>query len=133
MPLKLLQHKSWHVYSAENVARVQRDEAAAQVASEESDRRMMLADSEARLDRMRKKSRKRDRGKDEAEEEMERQLRGEKRREVGEKEHEEESGTRIIRPDKEKGKGKGANVGIGETNGHLNFWAEMEAGVSAPR
>ena len=124
MPLKLLQHKSWHVYSAENVARVQRDEAAAQAASEESDRRMMLADSEARLDRMRKKSRKRDRGKEEGEDELERQLRGEKRREV---EPPEESGTRIVRPD--KGKEKAVDP-VGHTNGHLNFWAELEAGVS---
>jgi hypothetical protein len=131
MPLKLLQHKSWHVYSAENVARVQRDEAAAQAADEESDRRMMLADSEARLDRMRKKSRKRDRGNDEAEEEMERQLRGEKRRDFGDKQPEEESGTRIIRPDKEQSKGKGKEVGSIEANGHMNFWAEMEAGVRA--
>lgn len=81
---------------------------------------------------MRKKSRKRERGdKDEGEEMMERQLRGEKRV-AGQEQQEEESGTRIIRPDS-KGKGKDVlPVRSGETNGHVNFWADLEAGVRPP-
>lgn len=84
---------------------------------------------------MRKKSRKRERGeKDEGEEMMERQLRGEKRVAGQEQPQEEEkSGTRIIRPDS-KGKGKEVlPVQSGETNGHVNFWADLEAGVRPPR
>ncbi|BGP34769.1 hypothetical protein JCM10296v2_006591 [Rhodotorula toruloides] len=127
MPIKLLQHKSWHVYSAENIARVKRDEARAAAQEEEDEQRTMLADSEARLDRLRKKAdvasgkkRKRDR-EDEGEKELVRQLKG-KGRAV---EEEEQVRATIVRP--EGGKSEKKEVAM-TTNGHLNFWAELEAG-----
>lgn len=126
MPIKLLQHKSWHVYSAENIARVKRDEARAAAQEEEDEQRTMLADSEARLDRLRKKAesasgkkRKRDRD-DEGEKELERQLKGKHRAD----EEEEQVRATIVRP--EGGKGDKKEVPM-TTNGHLNFWADLEA------
>ncbi|SGY76875.1 BQ5605_C005g03525 [Microbotryum silenes-dioicae] len=116
MPLKLLHHKSFHVYKAENVARVARDEALARAEGEENERRGTVADSEARLGRMRARMglvemegkggrRKRGRGEEggEAEKRLEKQL---------------------------KGKGKGKEEGNrADGKGHLNFWAEFEAGA----
>ncbi|GEM10870.1 hypothetical protein Rt10032_c12g4887 [Rhodotorula toruloides] len=128
MPIKLLQHKSWHVYSAENIARVKRDEARAAAQEEEDEQRTMLADSEARLDRLRKqadiasgKKRKRDRD-DEGEKELERQLKGKGRAVEGE---EDQVRAKIVRP--EGGKSDKKEVPM-TTNGHLNFWADLEAG-----
>lgn len=132
MPIKLLQHKSWHVYSAENIARVKRDEARAAAQDEEDEQRTMLADSEARLDRLRKKAdvasgkkRKRDRD-DEGEKELERQLKGKGR---AAKDEEEQVRATIVRPDGGKSEKKEVPM---TTNGHLNFWAELEAVRSIP-
>ncbi|SDA06720.1 BZ3501_MvSof-1269-A2-R1_Chr4-2g06766 [Microbotryum saponariae] len=101
MPLKLLHHKSFHVYKAENVARVARDEALARAQGEEKERRGTVADSEARLGRMRARTGGKEGG--EAEKRLEKQL---------------------------KGKGKGREEGNGaDGKGHLNFWAEFEAGA----
>ncbi|GAA5836964.1 hypothetical protein JCM9279_007719 [Rhodotorula babjevae] len=133
MPIKLLQHKSWHVYSAENIARVKRDEALAEAKEVEDDQRSLLADSEARLDRMRRtvegKKRKRDRD-DEGEKALDRQLKGKGRQEEGARD--EDVRATIVRP-----AAATAQVGKGEgevkdrpmtTNGHVNFWAELEDG-----
>ncbi|KAM0752159.1 hypothetical protein T439DRAFT_379265 [Meredithblackwellia eburnea MCA 4105] len=144
MPIKLLHHKSWHVYNQENVARVKRDEAKARGEEEESDRRSMLAESEARLDRMRKKK-KRDRdGQGAGEKALERQLKGlppagsSKDRE----EEDQQGGTMIVRPDNWKGTGKGKEREKEEAIGpdvmpevvgrHINFWSELEAGAAKP-
>ncbi|KAI5474720.1 hypothetical protein MNV49_002545 [Pseudohyphozyma bogoriensis] len=130
--LETLHHKSWHVYSAENVARVKRDEAKARGEEEETDRRLMLAESEARLDRMRKKSRKERPGEGEGEKALERQLKG-----LPAKEDKEEGGSMIVRPEgwtRDKGKQREADVGphVAGTDGnrHINFWSEFEAGKS---
>ncbi|RPA92686.1 hypothetical protein L873DRAFT_1794087 [Choiromyces venosus 120613-1] len=53
MPLHLLHHKSYHVYSSENIARVRRDEAAAAARAAADDARLQAADSEARIDLLR--------------------------------------------------------------------------------
>ncbi|GAA5911298.1 hypothetical protein JCM8208_004323 [Rhodotorula glutinis] len=132
MPIKLLQHKSWHVYSQENIARVKRDEALAEAKEAEDDQRSLLADSEARLDRMRRsvegKKRKRDRD-DEGEKALDRQLKGKGREEEGEPE--EDVRATIVRPTAAvqdgKGKGEGKDRPM-TTNGHVNFWAELEDG-----
>ncbi|GAA5948428.1 hypothetical protein JCM3765_001416 [Sporobolomyces pararoseus] len=121
MPIKLLQHKSWHVYSQENIARVKRDEALAAAQQDEQNQRTMLADSEARIDRMKYKKRKQKDRDDEGEKELERQLKG-KRKEEGDRE---DGRSR----DNEKGKGKArAEEGDGRmmSGGHLNFWAHLE-------
>ncbi|KAH6684863.1 hypothetical protein F5X68DRAFT_210312 [Plectosphaerella plurivora] len=49
MPLHLLGKKSWNVYNADNIARVKRDEAAAQAAEEANEQRMQEVDAERRL------------------------------------------------------------------------------------
>lgn len=49
MPLHLLQHKSYHVYSTTNIERVQRDEAAARAKEEAEEQRMQEADAEHRI------------------------------------------------------------------------------------
>ncbi|CAM1509058.1 Fc.00g027970.m01.CDS01 [Cosmosporella sp. VM-42] len=49
MPLHLLGKKSWNVYNADNVARVQRDEAVAKAAEEAEEQRMQEKDAQRRL------------------------------------------------------------------------------------
>ncbi|KAK4690593.1 hypothetical protein P7C70_g9543, partial [Phenoliferia sp. Uapishka_3] len=85
-------------------------------------------DSEARLDRMRKKRKKDHDGKGEGEKALDRQLKG-----LGppgaEGEERESNGTVIIRPD--KGKGKEVEQGPApplDPGAHINFWSEFEAG-----
>ncbi|GAA5883093.1 hypothetical protein JCM16303_006085 [Sporobolomyces ruberrimus] len=132
MPIKLLQHKSWHVYSQENVARVKRDEALAAAQEDEQNQRTMLADSEARIDRMKHKKRKVKDRDDEGENDLERQLKGKKRNDA-----EKETSTRDERRVDDKGKGRGVEQNDDKmmSGGHLNFWAHLEgtngAGPSA--
>lgn len=122
-----------HDLQAENIARVKRDEAAAQLKEEENDRRITLADSEARLDRMRGNTRKKEkRDKRELEQrgekQLERQLRGEKpMSEESESRADQESGTRIVRPEDASSSRQRVMSSTIETNGHVNFWADLEA------
>ncbi|GAA5964303.1 hypothetical protein JCM8115_006061 [Rhodotorula mucilaginosa] len=144
MPLKLLPHKSWHVYNQENVARVKRDEARAALEQEQHDDRAFRADAEARLDRLRNKqsSRKRrrtDDGDDDAEQALQRQLAGKGTR--GD-DDEDQGGSHanaiIVRPEGWTASGKKDSDATATaaasmtTNGHLNFWAELEAGAQGP-
>lgn len=144
MPLKLLPHKSWHVYNQENVARVRRDEARAQQEQEQTEDRAFKADAEARLDRLRNKSagkkRRRDQ-QDEGEKELDRQLAGKGRgRDTGEADDPEggepHAQAIIVRPEgwtADGGPAKPPAVPPMTTNGHLNFWAELEAvGLFSP-
>ncbi|CAZ83079.1 unnamed protein product [Tuber melanosporum] len=57
MPLHLLHHKSYHVYSAENIARVRRDEVDAAAREAAEDARMQAADAEARMKLLRERAR----------------------------------------------------------------------------
>jgi len=129
MPIKLLQHKSWHVYSQENIARVKRDEALAAAKDDEQSHRTMLADSEARIDRMKHRKRKNKDRDDEGEKELERQLKGKKK-----EDEERQDGTESIR-DRSRDKGKDKAEVQDEkmmSGGHLNFWAHLEDPVSSP-
>lgn len=49
MPLHLLHHKSYHVYSTTNIERVKRDEATARAKEEAEEQRMQEADAEHRI------------------------------------------------------------------------------------
>lgn len=55
MPLKLLQHKSYHVYNKDNIERVRRDEEEARVKEEEADERLRERDRLFRLEILRRK------------------------------------------------------------------------------
>ncbi|EIW85907.1 hypothetical protein CONPUDRAFT_133621 [Coniophora puteana RWD-64-598 SS2] len=54
--LNIAHHKSYHPYRLDNVERVRRDEEEARQKEEGEEGRMMLADSEARLDRLRERA-----------------------------------------------------------------------------
>ncbi|GAA5873797.1 hypothetical protein JCM3774_000685 [Rhodotorula dairenensis] len=143
MPLKLLPHKSWHVYNQENVARVKRDEARAAEQLRLDDDRAFAAEAEARLDRLRNKK-KRTRTADDhghghaAEKELERQLKGKTRRDDETGDLPSHANAVIVRPEgwTPHGAGRGRTAASADapmtTNGHLNFWAELEAGAQPP-
>jgi len=54
--LNIAHHKSYHPYRRDNIERVRKDEEEARRKEENEDGRMMLADSEARIDLLREKS-----------------------------------------------------------------------------
>ncbi|KAL7272444.1 hypothetical protein RUND412_004746 [Rhizina undulata] len=56
MPLHLLHHKSYHVYSAANIERVRRDEAAAKAKEEAEEQRMQEVDAERRMQILRQRA-----------------------------------------------------------------------------
>lgn len=53
MPINLLKHKSYHVYNAQNIERVKRDEAEARLKQEEEERQRAKAEREERLGQLR--------------------------------------------------------------------------------
>lgn len=55
--MNILPHKSWHVRTKRNIEKVRRDEAKARREEEELERRREVAENEARIDFLRKRSR----------------------------------------------------------------------------
>lgn len=55
MPLHLQQHKSYHPYSRDNIERVRRDEEAARLEEEGNAQQSLLAQSEARLEALKRR------------------------------------------------------------------------------
>ncbi|KAJ7577059.1 hypothetical protein C8J56DRAFT_837096 [Mycena floridula] len=54
--LNIAHHKSYHPYRRDNIEKVRRDEEEAKLQEAKEDGRLMLADSEARIDRLREKA-----------------------------------------------------------------------------
>ena len=130
MVLHLAHHKSYHPYNAANIAKVKADEAAAKLKEEAEEQRTLVADSEARIELLRKRAsvkRKRDRlAEDPAEQELERQLQAKgKARAV---QDEDETRVTIVKP--ATAAPSAAALESLESNGHINFWADLESGVS---
>ena len=126
MVLHLAHHKSYHPYNAANIAKVKADDAAAKLKEEAEEQRTLVADSEARIELLRKRAsvkRKRDRlAEDPAEQELERQLQAKgKARAV--QDDEDESRVTIVRP--ETAALSAAAPESLESNGHINFWADL--------
>ncbi|KAK9376156.1 uncharacterized protein V1513DRAFT_440878 [Lipomyces chichibuensis] len=57
MPIKLLHHKSYHVYNSANIERVRRDEAAAREKEEQEDEILRQRDREQRIEILRRRQR----------------------------------------------------------------------------
>ncbi|KAJ8099215.1 hypothetical protein POJ06DRAFT_130982 [Lipomyces tetrasporus] len=57
MPIKLLHHKSYHVYNSANIERVKRDEAAARAKEEQEDELLRHRDREQRIEILRRRQR----------------------------------------------------------------------------
>ncbi|EMD31045.1 hypothetical protein CERSUDRAFT_120170 [Gelatoporia subvermispora B] len=84
--LNIAHHKSYHPYRRDNIERVRRDEEEARLKESAEEGRMMLADSEARIDLLRQRAGTRSKPRRDAEEEMDvvdSGGRGEKQVEVG--------------------------------------------------
>ncbi|KAG1077185.1 hypothetical protein G6F42_025018 [Rhizopus arrhizus] len=54
--MNILHHKSWHVYNKDNIERVRKDEAEAEAEAKKKQDRVILAESEARLELLRKRA-----------------------------------------------------------------------------
>eukprot|EP00123_Amoebidium_parasiticum_P002033 comp13259_c0_seq1/m.8648 comp13259_c0_seq1/g.8648 ORF comp13259_c0_seq1/g.8648 comp13259_c0_seq1/m.8648 type:complete len:273 (-) comp13259_c0_seq1:73-891(-) len=57
--MNILQHKSWHVYSRDNIERVRKDEEKHRLAEEEKATRAAIAEAEARMSQLRSQARQR--------------------------------------------------------------------------
>ncbi|KAK9239070.1 hypothetical protein V1525DRAFT_455202 [Lipomyces kononenkoae] len=57
MPIKLLHHKSYHVYNSANIERVRRDEAAARAREQQEDEVLRQRDREQRIEILRRRQR----------------------------------------------------------------------------
>ncbi|KAI8329580.1 hypothetical protein BD560DRAFT_416673 [Blakeslea trispora] len=54
--MNILHHKSWHVYNKDNIEKVRQDEAKAEEEARKKQEKVILAESEARLDLLRKRA-----------------------------------------------------------------------------
>ncbi|KDN45269.1 hypothetical protein K437DRAFT_268448 [Tilletiaria anomala UBC 951] len=120
MPLHLAHHKSYHPYNRENIERVRRDEEAARLAAEAAEGRSLQADSERRLELLR-----RNKGRASGGSEQERRLRAAEREVDGKagalKEYDE------CQLEKLGGRADADNLErTFDSAGHINFWAHLE-------
>lgn len=121
MPLHLQHHKSYHVYNKDNIERVRRDEEIARLTEQGKEEQSLLAESEARLEAL-KKERNRHGGRDDSRlRAAEREINGKvgslssfdqrKREEIGL-----EAGPSRL----------DSNETLVDRSGHINFWAGQE-------
>ena len=99
--MNILPKKSWHVRNKDNIERVRRDETQAAAEEKERQRRIALAESEARLDKLRGKSAKHTAAIEEGE------------------------------TNKEKGEITNKEIGLTDRGGHLNLFVDEETGIQA--
>jgi len=123
MPLHLAHHKSYHPYKRDNIERVKRDEEAAQLEEEAAQARTLAADSEARLALLRKRAKGKQR------EEDDERIKAAERAIDGRGNGTEELESWDKKKREQLGQEKEAHY---ESNGHINFWADIESanGVS---
>jgi hypothetical protein len=121
MPLHLQQHKSYHPYSKDNIERVRRDEEAARLAEESSGQQSLSAESEARLELLKKQVQKHKGDNGDRLKAAEKELDGKKgaldafdRRQRGRVGLEAGPSTQDI------------NESLVDKSGHINFWAGQE-------
>lgn len=112
MPLNLLKHKSWNVYSPANVERVRKDEEEARKREEAEDARLNEIDTDKRLAKLRGEEYKEPESKD--------VVVKIKKRKKGYDDYE----TLLEEREEMKQKAQPKNV---SSSGHVNFWAELEA------
>ncbi|GAA93906.1 uncharacterized protein L969DRAFT_42785 [Mixia osmundae IAM 14324] len=108
--LNIAHHKSYHPYRRDNIERVQRDEEAARLKEAGEEQRMLLAKAKG-------KAKEREPGL----EALERQLAGKS------DQPDETARVTIVRPEAEAAKQSSI-----DTDGHLNFWADLERGGTLP-
>ncbi|KAH3883077.1 leukocyte receptor cluster member 1 homolog [Dreissena polymorpha] len=103
--MNILPHKSWHVRTKKNIERVRRDEAQAAEEEKERQRKIALAEQEARTDLLRKRSRIRTEGEIEHDTDKVQKLDSEAESAV-----------------------PSSSVDIYTPQGHINFFKDIEAG-----
>lgn len=121
MPLHLQQHKSYHPYSKDNIERVRRDEEAARLAEEGKGEQSLLAESEARLEALKRLKHKGNRGDDDRLRAAEKELDGKKGALDAFDQRKREKAGLEAGPSRAE-----SNVSLVDESGHINFWASQE-------
>lgn len=124
MPLHLQHHKSYHPYNKANIEKVRRDEEIARLAEEGKEEQSLLAESEARLEALKKKQKDRQGGRDDS------------RLRAAEREIDGKVGS-LSSFDQKRREKNGLEAGsssrldsnddtLVDTSGHINFWVGQE-------
>ncbi|PFH45107.1 hypothetical protein AMATHDRAFT_71988 [Amanita thiersii Skay4041] len=114
--LNIAHHKSYHPYRRDNIERVRRDEEEARLKEEKEEGRIMLADSEARIDRLRERAGITDKKKG-------KQKEGDRIEEPGESREGKSYGEEAQLAAAAKATGSAV---LPTTDGHINFFADLE-------
>lgn len=122
MPLHLAHHKSYHPYNKDNIEKVRRDEEAARLEEESKGERSLLAESESRLEALRRQKAKHVTDNESRLRAAEKELDGRKGalKDFDEKQREKiglEAGPSRLRANGDT---------LVDRDGHINFWAGQE-------
>jgi hypothetical protein len=123
MPLHLQQHKSYHPYNKDNIERVRRDEEIARAAEEGKEHQSLLAESEARIEALKRLKGRHNSGDGDRLRAAEREIDGQK--------------GALTSFDKREREKIGAQAGpsrltssndtLVDKSGHINFWVGQES------